>query len=142
MKTSNRRAVHFLEDFWSKLGCRVQTMTPAEHDRIFARVSHLPHVTAAALLNATHSGDLRFAGKGFIDTSRIASGPANIWTDVLLTNAKNTAKGIDKVIGELMKLKNEIERGNRRAIEKTLEKARDKRNTLIQYKIENKEILS
>ncbi len=64
-------------------------MRPAEHDKIFANVSHLPHITAAALINANNSEELKFAGKGFIDTSRIASGPANIWADVLLTNANN-----------------------------------------------------
>jgi prephenate dehydrogenase len=117
-------------------------MTPAEHDRIFANVSHLPHITAAALINANSSEDLKFAGKGFMDTSRIASGPANIWADVLLTNANNTTKGIDKIIAELMKLKKAIKKENKREIEKLLENARTKRAALIKYKIKKKEIIS
>lgn len=141
-KKSNRQAVQILEEFWSKLGCLVTLMTPAEHDRIFANVSHLPHIIAAALMNASNSEDLKFAGKGFIDTSRIASGPANIWTDVLLTNTNNTIIGIDKVIAELTKLKKAIKNQNDKQIEKLLEKARDKRATLINYKIKRKEIIS
>ncbi|MHC4241216.1 MAG: prephenate dehydrogenase dimerization domain-containing protein [Planctomycetota bacterium] len=61
-----------------KLGCSVKSMTPKEHDRIFANVSHLPHIAATALIDANKKEELKFAGKGFIDTSRIASTPANI----------------------------------------------------------------
>ena len=141
-KKTNRQAVQTLKKFWSKLGCSVKSMTPAEHDRIFANVSHLPHITAAALINANNNEELKFAGKGFMDTSRIASGPANIWADVLLTNANNTTKGIDKIIAELVKLKKAIKKENKREIEKLLAKARAKRATLIKYKYKKKEIIS
>ena len=131
-----------LEEFWSELGCFVHVMRPAEHDRVFANVSHLPHLMAVALVNANHSGDLQFAGKGFMDTSRIASGPANIWADVLLTNASNAAKAIDKVIVELKKLQTGINNEDRSQIEKMLERARGKRAAMIQYKMQRKETIS
>ena len=140
-KATDQRAVKMLERFWSVLGCFVHAMTPAEHDKVFASVSHLPHLMAVALINANRRNDLKFAGKGFIDTSRIASGPANIWADVLLTNATNTAKAIDSVIVELMKLKKGIRNENRREIEKMLEKARDRRAAMVDYKIREKEII-
>lgn len=139
---TNRQALQILKTFWSKLGCVVKIMAPAEHDRIFANVSHLPHMIAAALINANSNEDLKFAGKGFMDTSRVASGPANIWADVLLTNTKNISRGIDKVIAELTKLKKAIKGENKREIEKLLEKARDKRAELINYKIKKREIIS
>ena len=139
---TNRRAVQSLKKFWSELGCFVKIMAPAEHDRVFANVSHLPHVMAAALINASSGEDLKFAGKGFMDTSRVASGPANIWADVLLTNTKNTSRGIDKVIAELKKLKKAIGNENKSEIEKLLEKARSKRAVLIDYKLKKKEIIS
>jgi prephenate dehydrogenase len=116
-------------------------MTPIEHDRILANISHLPHVTAAALINANDSEELKLAGKGFIDTSRVASGPTNIWADVLLTNANNTAKGIDKIIAELLRLKKAIKSQNKKQIENLLKAARDKRTTLINYKIKKKELI-
>jgi len=141
-KKTNRQAVQTLKEFWSKLGCTVKLMTPAQHDRIFANISHLPHITAAALINANDSEELKLAGKGFIDTSRIASGPANIWADVLLTNASNTSEGIDKIIGELKKLKKAIKSQNKREIEKLLQKAKDKRAAMIKYKIKRKELIS
>ncbi len=141
-KKTNRPAVQTLKNFWSKLGCFVKSMTPAEHDRIFANVSHLPHITAAALINANNNEELKFAGKGFMDTSRIASGPANIWADVLLTNSTNITKGIDKLIAELGKLKKAVKNENKREIEKLLKKAKTKRATMIKYKIKKKEIIS
>jgi len=141
-KKTNPQAVQNLKIFWSKLGCSVKSMTPAEHDRTFANVSHLPHITAAALINANNNEELKFAGKGFMDTSRIASGPANIWADVLLTNATNTTRGIDKIIAELVKLKKAIKKENKREIEKLLAKARTKRAAMIKYKIKKKEIIS
>jgi prephenate dehydrogenase len=141
-KKSNRHAVQILKKFWSKLGCSVDLMTPAEHDRIFANVSHVPHITAAALINANSIKELKFSGKGFIDTSRIASGPANIWADVLLTNTNNTTRGIDRIIAELVKFKKAIKNEKNKEIERLLEKARTKRTELIEYKINKKELIS
>jgi prephenate dehydrogenase len=141
-KKTNRMVVEILKRFWSELGCNVKSMTPARHDKIYANVSHLPHVVAAALTNANDSEELKYAGKGFIDTSRIASGPPNVWADILLTNADNTSRGIDKVIRELEKLKKAIKSGDKKKIEKLLEAARSKRQTLIQYKIKSKEIIT
>lgn len=75
-KNTNSSAVKKVKQFWSMLGCLVKIMTPAQHDKIMANISHLPHVMAAALINASKQKELELAGKGFIDTSRIASGPA------------------------------------------------------------------
>lgn len=141
-KNTNRQAVQTLEGFWTRLGCFVKSMTPAQHDKIFANVSHLPHITAAALVNASREADLKFAGKGFIDTSRIASGPPNIWADVLMTNAGNAIRGIDRLIAQLTELKNAIKSKDKSQIERLLEKARAKRAALIDYKIKSKEIIS
>jgi prephenate dehydrogenase len=141
-KKTNHQAVQTLKRFWSRLGCCVKLMRPAEHDRIFANVSHLPHIAAAALMNASSARELTFAGKGFMDTSRIASGPANIWADVLATNADNTTRGIDKITAELGKLKKAIKNGNKKQVEKLLEAARSKRSALINYKMKKKELIS
>ena len=141
-KKTNRQAVQTLKKFWTKLGCYVKLMRPAEHDRIFANVSHLPHIAATALINASSIKELTFASKGFMDTSRIASGPANIWADVLATNANNVTRSIDKITAELGKLKKAIKNGDKKQIEKLLKAARNKRSVLINYKIKKKELIS
>ena len=140
-KTTDRRALQTLKKFWSALGCFVKTMSPAEHDRIFADVSHLPHVAAAALVNASNAEELKFAGKGFMDSSRIASGPANIWADVLLTNAKNISRGIDRLTAELARIKKAVRSGDRKKTEKLLDAAREKRSNLVKYKMNRKELI-
>ena len=141
-KKSHASSVRTLKRFWSGLGCCVRVLSPSEHDRIFANVSHLPHVVAAALINANNDKSLKFAGKGFLDTSRIASGPPNVWADVLLTNSANTCRGIDRIIAELLKLKKAVKGTEKKQIENLLRKARSKRSTLINYKIKSKELIS
>ena len=140
-KTTNAQAVKTLKKFWSDLGCSVKLMTPADHDKTYAKVSHLPHITAAALINANDQKTLNFAGKGFIDTTRIASGQPNIWADIILTNNKNITKGIDKLIAELQKLKKAIESGNANRVQTLLKNAREKRGKLINRKIKDKDVI-
>jgi prephenate dehydrogenase len=138
-KSTSATAVMTLKKFWSLLGCRVSTLDAAKHDKILANVSHLPHAAAAALLNASDANELKLCGKGFIDTSRIASGPANIWSDIFFTNSGNIIIGIDKLIKELEKIKKAVKHKGK--IEKLLELARSKRARLIDYKVSKKEIL-
>jgi len=138
----DRRVVKTLRDFWSALGCFVETMDPAEHDRAFANISHLPHLLAACLVNATDRTDMKLAGKGYLDSTRIASGPADVWTDVLQANAENLSQGIDHVVAELSQLRKAIQAGDREKIGALLEGARRKRASLINYKIRKKELLS
>ena len=137
---TNPFAVKMLKKFWSLLGCQVNTMTPQQHDRILGNVSHLPHALAAALLNASDLKQLKFCGKGFMDTSRIASGPANIWADIFYTNSANICKGIDRTIRELSRLKKAVKLKNKKQIEELLGLARSKRAKLIEYKVSKKEI--
>ena len=139
-KNTDASALKTLKGLWREIGCEVSVLTPAEHDRIFARVSHVPHVTAVALVNANDTEVLKYAGKGFVDTSRLASGPQNIWTDILLTNSENTARGIEKVIRELSRLQKAIENKNQKQIEKLLTNARQKRLALIKYKLNKKQL--
>jgi prephenate dehydrogenase len=138
---TNRSAVRTLKDFWSELGCVVKTMKPREHDRVFANVSHLPHVTAAALINASKADEMKMAGRGFLDTSRIASGPVNIWADILMTNSANVRKGIDRLVGELGRLRRALDDGDKARLEKLLKSARDNRGELMKYKMKKKEVV-
>ena len=140
-KNTNSKALSILRRFWVELGCSVSVMDPAMHDRILGRVSHLPHIAAAALLNASDIKELKYCGKGFIDTSRVASGPANIWTDIFITNADNTTRAIDKMVSELLKLRKAIKTNNQAQIQRLLKKARQRRKTMITHKIRNRELL-
>ena len=76
---------------WQLLGSRVLELTPQAHDASFAAVSHLPHLTAFALVNAVArqadgARHLAMAGPGFRDFSRIAASDPHVWRDILLAN--------------------------------------------------------
>lgn len=96
-------------EFWGLAGCRLRTLDPAEHDRVVARVSHLPHVAAAALVCGALDGgrdDARFAGRGWLDSTRVASGDPALWVEILMENrdevlesARDTAKRQAEIIG-------------------------------------------
>ncbi len=141
-RTAKTHAAAFraVRAFWEKLGCNVEQMCPTVHDRTLGMVSHLPHLSAAALVNANKLEDLYSAGKGFMDSSRVASGPANIWVDIFLTNPTACTQGIDKLIAQLERFRTAIADGDEKQLEKLLEYARQKRERLIAYKLKKKEL--
>ncbi|HUT32071.1 MAG TPA: prephenate dehydrogenase [Planctomycetota bacterium] len=73
-------------ELWQAVGARVRRLDPAEHDRLLALASHLPHLVAAALVNTLSPEALACAGPGFRDTTRVASGDPRLWADVCLQN--------------------------------------------------------
>ncbi len=137
---SSPEAVALLWEFWELLGMRVSEMTPSIHDRVVGNISHLPHVLAMALINISMPDQTLFCGKGFLDTTRIASGPANVWRDILMANADNTAKGIDKLISELVAVQTVLKERKSESIYQMLEVARIKRDHLVEQKMKRKEL--
>ncbi|MGH7841170.1 MAG: prephenate dehydrogenase [Candidatus Binataceae bacterium] len=85
-------ALEKIEALWRATGARLERMTPAAHDAILARASHLPQIVASAL--AVSLADEVIEGKwaagfgagGLRDTTRIAASSAEMWRDICLTN--------------------------------------------------------
>ncbi len=140
-KQTKKSTISFLKEFWQTLGMRVQTMTPSRHDRVLARISHLPHLLASALVNVSNSQELLLCGKGFLDTTRIASGPPNVWRDIIMANTANAGAALEKLIKELSQMKSALDRENEKTILKMLTRAQEKRNTLVTEKMKRKELL-
>ena len=65
---------------------------------------------------------------------------SNIWVDILLTNQAACVQGIDKLIAQLERFRTAIDTGDEKQLEKLLEQARQKREQLIAYKLEKKEL--
>ncbi|MDH7599614.1 MAG: prephenate dehydrogenase/arogenate dehydrogenase family protein [Sedimentisphaerales bacterium] len=120
-------------DLWQELGCRVCQINPVRHDRIVAGISHVPQAVAVALVNATNGRYIQFAGRGFKDTTRIASSDPRIWTDIFMTNAANVKGGLDKVIRQLQSLQRSIGSMDRTGIRHHLAKARLKRRPIASF---------
>jgi prephenate dehydrogenase len=83
------QATEAVEGFWRLLGMRTTRMSPEDHDRRLADVSHLPHALAAALVAMQEDASLPLAGGGFKDVTRIAAGDGGLWRDIFLDNRDN-----------------------------------------------------
>ena len=103
--------VERLTSFVERLGSRVVTMAPEEHDRLFAFVSHLPQLTVSALMSvvgkAVGADGLRHAGPGLRDSTRLASSPADIWLDVVHSNRAHVTAALDGLIAALTTLRDD-----------------------------------
>jgi prephenate dehydrogenase len=87
------------------------------HDHLLAFLSHLPQLTASALMQvvgeAVGRDGLELAGRGLVDTTRLASSPSDIWKDIGATNADEIAGALDTLIALLQDLRRDLRTGDR-----------------------------
>lgn len=94
------------EALWQGAGAQVVKMAADEHDRIFAAVSHLPHLAAFALVDELASRPeaelfFRHAGSGFRDFTRIAGSSPEMWRDIALANRQALTAELDAYLARL-----------------------------------------
>jgi prephenate dehydrogenase len=110
-------AVEKLSAFARALGAEPRMLSVAAHDRLLAYLSHLPQLTASALMqvigDAVGEDGLTLAGRGLVDTTRLAASPAGIWQDIAATNADELGDALDALISVLRDLRSDLERGDR-----------------------------
>ena len=109
------QALGKLMSFASGLGAIPRSVSPEEHDRLLAFISHLPQLTVSALMKvvgqAAGSEGLSLSGRGLQDTTRLASSPADIWKEVSATNADELGAALDSLIAVLGELRADLETG-------------------------------
>jgi cyclohexadieny/prephenate dehydrogenase len=124
-------AVAAVSALWESVGARVKRMSAAEHDRVLARTSHLPHIAAAALVETVLGGDADDAaplcGSGFWDTTRIAAGDAGMWHDIVASNRDETTAALAAYERTLAGLRADIAGGRFEAVRDFLAAAQRKR---------------
>jgi prephenate dehydrogenase len=117
-------------------GADTVAMPAARHDDMVAMVSHVPHLTAAALMTlaseaaAEQATLLRLAAGGFRDMTRIAAGHPGIWPDLCLDNRVAITETLDRLLGAVGGLRAMVASGDREAILAVLERAREARLNL------------
>jgi prephenate dehydrogenase len=119
-----------VSELWKSAGSLVTVMDAKTHDYILAATSHLPHVVAAALALSAGDNGL-FCGSGFRDTTRIAEGSPQVWSDIVRTNApalKTALKNFCQNLNELAVL---IDSGDGEKLSNWFAAARDKRKELL-----------
>lgn len=110
----------------------------AKHDRCASIISHVPHLTAAALVTLlNNAGDdlnscLKLIGGGFKDTTRIASSNADMWADICMTNSDaiaNHLRDLQNILGDVI---NAIENHDRQAVHDYFTKSKERRDKILE----------
>jgi len=97
----------FLVKLLESAGCTTLSMTPEEHDRVIARISHLPQLLSTLLVG--YCGDsITTSGPGFATFARLAGSSWEIWRDIIATNSDNIAEELDCFSKELSLLASEV----------------------------------
>lgn len=132
---SDPSALKNVMDIWSGLGSNVITMDPARHDRVYAAVSHLPHLIAYAMVNTVSDIDksyLSYCGQGFKDMTRIAASSPDIWTDISLLNRQNLVEMIALFRENLNRIEAHLKSAESDALRQEFIKARTAREDIGQ----------
>lgn len=106
-------AFEIVKALWLATGAQVETLDAAQHDRVFAAVSHLPHLAAFALVDELaqrEDGDtfFRLAASGFRDFTRIAGSSPEMWRDIALANKQALLTELDAYLAALETLRDAV----------------------------------
>jgi len=115
---TDQQALDLVQRLWETAGSRVECMEPLTHDRVFAAVSHLPHMVAYALVHAVNGSAeeeeniLAFSAGGFRDFTRIASSDPSMWRDIALMNRLPLLAMLDRYQSEFAALRERVASGD------------------------------
>jgi len=121
-----------VEELIVQLGAVPYRMSPEAHDRLFARVSHLPQLLSTAL--ALSIGDLgqerNLAGSGLRDMIRLAGSDGQLWQEILTENKSEVLEALSRFSATLDQLRGAIENENSSAIIELFKGAKSERDKL------------
>lgn len=118
------------------LGARCITIPREMHDKMVALISHVPHMVASALveLAASHTNQsdelFRIAAGGFRDSTRIAAGSPELWSDIAMSNRDQIASGLREIIQILTDVEKMIENGDEDSLKEFLSHTSDIRRRI------------
>ena len=134
----NPSSLKKLNNFWKKIGSKVQHMTAEHHDKVMAITSHIPHLiaynivgTAANLEKDTKSEVIKYSASGFRDFTRIASSDPTMWRDIALNNRKKIIHMLEKFNLDLSNLKRAIIKKDGNKLFKLFSKTRKIRQAIV-----------
>ena len=131
-------AVTRVQEFWTRLGAKVETMDAAHHDLVLAVTSHLPHLiaysivgTASDLEGVTKSEVIKYSAGGFRDFTRIAASDPVMWRDVFLSNKDAVLNVLQRFSEDLTALQRAIRWGDGSFLEDLFTRTRAIRRSVI-----------
>lgn len=110
-KKQHSGSLKAVENLWKSIGAEVVSLSAYDHDRIFAAVSHLPHILSFAFMqqiiqNKNHTQLLDFAATGFRDFTRLSASNPDVWAEICLANQNEIIASLQEYQGILRKLEN------------------------------------
>jgi len=130
-KAVDKKALAKVISFWKSLGAKVKVMTPREHDRSVAMISHLPHLVAFSLAGSVPAKDLIYAAEGFKDTTRVASSDPKLWSDIFLSNSAELLKAARIFEKYYKKIIVALSKNDCVAVSRLLKAAKSKRDKFV-----------
>jgi len=127
---TNRRALQTVRQLWRRLGCRVVTMNPQQHDRVLAAFSHLPHALAFCLVQAADSAKMLTPPQSFLDMTRIAKSDPGLWEAIFLSNRAQLLKAMQAFDRQWRPLRRDLAASRRAALRRRLGVAKATRDAL------------
>ena len=113
---NSKREINFIKNFWESIGTKTIIMTPDEHDKYTALISHVPHIVSSTLMNYIFHPRIninkikKIFGKGYSDMTRLAEGNAVVWEGIIKTNKKHITKSLKLFNKEINSLISDIEK--------------------------------
>jgi prephenate dehydrogenase len=103
---ANESDVLAVETIVTSLGARPVRMAASDHDAAVARISHLPQIVAAALLDGAHEvpGAMDLAAGSFRDLTRVAASDPAVWMDILTVNRREVMDAVEALRARLAAL--------------------------------------
>lgn len=122
---ASKKSINVIANLWKVLGANVFFVSPEKHDKIFALLSHMPHVLAFGLKNTTNKKlstkeILKYGGTSYKDYSRISKSSEDLWSEIFLSNRKNLVAGIRDFKKFLDKLEKALKSSSKENIKKYL----------------------
>jgi prephenate dehydrogenase len=129
---SDAAAIASVRAMWETCGARVAELEPRTHDRIFAAVSHLPHLLSAAYVaELAVRGNAQelfaHAGTGFRDFTRIAAASPEMWRDITLANRDALIDEIAAYRGALDVIESAMQQDDGESLQTLFQSASDAR---------------
>tara|TARA_R110002096_G_scaffold42144_38_gene113890 strand:+ start:4655 stop:5533 length:879 start_codon:yes stop_codon:yes gene_type:complete len=127
--------VQCVESFWRSLGASTHILTPAEHDRVVARISHLPHAAASAITAAAIGSDtspIQLSGGGFRDTTRVAAGAPEMWAEILLENQVEVLAALEDLSANVSEILEFLRKRDQKKLAAYLARAKELRDLLAE----------
>ncbi len=115
---------------WEGAGASVLEMEPGLHDRVYAWVSHLPHMAAFALVEAVGAKDpswFSHSGGGLRDYTRVAGSSPRMWADIAIANRMALAEAVEGLVAVLERIGERVRAGDRDALEELFARAAARR---------------